>query len=331
MKTVGLLDLSIVTDQLLDHLRKAKDDSALWEEEPTAATGASPSDDEVPAGDQTPQTEFNIVFTGQPPDAARELAGTCKVSLYLFHVAADKFYRNTFPADWRAMEPEALEDSKNLVKKGETRARQGAQQPLALTLYYLLSAHSDSYIQEQQAMSIALKCFHDRSVVTAFVPMTAPTPKRPNEFTITLEAQSIDEIGRLWQSMASALRLSAVYRASVIFLEPKAPTKSVEPVKKWTQAAYPQFVVTSANITASGLVTVRGNRFKDPSLKVSLAGREIAATDPETFGTYHVVDENQLLLQLPHGTAKGLVRLGITLVSEELESIFTLRVETDVP
>src|SRR3954462_12131843 len=96
--TVGLLDLSIVTDQLLDQLRLARHDSRLWLEEPTPPTGTT-TDPEAPVGDLTPQTPFDIVFTGLPPDGARKLSGACKVSLYLFHVTTDKFWRTTFPQD----------------------------------------------------------------------------------------------------------------------------------------------------------------------------------------------------------------------------------------
>src|SRR5512138_464099 len=144
--TYGLLDLSIVTDQLLDQLRRAKNDSRLWDEEsPTPPTGTA-TDPHAPSGDRTPQTEFDIFFTGMPPDAARERADDCTVSLYLFHVAPDKYWTNTFPQD-RTIDP------KETAKvRAEGRPRTIPQQPLALTLHYLLSAHSKSYIQEQQAM-----------------------------------------------------------------------------------------------------------------------------------------------------------------------------------
>src|SRR5256885_12823447 len=106
--SLGLLDLSIVTDRLLKILDDEKNKSNLWTENTT--TGAHTA------------APFAITFTGLPPNVTQHLSG-CHVSMYLFHVAPDKFYRNTFPLG------------------GE--ARLIPEQPLALTLYYLLPVHSN--------------------------------------------------------------------------------------------------------------------------------------------------------------------------------------------
>src|SRR3954447_22831350 len=82
--------------------------------------------------------KFTIDFSGSSPEHALK-ADTCQVSLYLFHVSPDPAHRNTFPDGGPA--------------------RPVLYHPLALALHYLLSAHAlKSYRQEQQAMSIALKC-----------------------------------------------------------------------------------------------------------------------------------------------------------------------------
>jgi hypothetical protein len=316
---VGVLDLAIVTDQLLAQLRAAKHGSRLWTEEPTRPPFDPTTTPAEPEADTTPMLEFDILFTGMPPDAARALGGECKVSLYLFHIAPDKYYRATYPADPRD------------TSRAATRPRQIPQQPLALTLYYLLSAHSESYIQEQQAMSIALKSFHENPIVTALV----PTHTRQQEFTVTMEPQTVDEIGRLWQSFASALRLSAVYRASVVFLEPEQPTKPIPGVVQpdgWTVSAYPQFIVSRAIVSPTGAVTVWGRKFTDPSLEVRVDGvkQNATANTPPLAGDVHIVDATQLELQLPAGTRKGVVRLGVKVDSEALEAVFTIKVPADI-
>ena len=318
--TVGVLDLSIVTDQLLSQLRAARATTRLWTEEPTQPTGTPEPGGGIPPGDTTPQSPFDIVFTGMPPDAARGLPGACKLSLYLFHVVPDKHYRNTYPTDPRD------------TTRAAQRARQGAEQPLALTLYYLLSAHSESYIEEQQAMSIALKGFHDRAIVTATVPLHS----RKQEFTVTMEPQSIDEIGRLWQSVSTPLRLSAVYRASVIFLEPEEPTgPSVKPVEGFTVSAYPQFLVSRALVSAAGLVTVWGRKLDDTTLEVRIDGVRFLPTAtpaaPPPAGELRVIDATKLELQLASGTQHGDHRLGVKIESESVEAVFTVKVGTDVP
>ena len=67
-------------------------------------------------------------------------------------------------------------------------------------------------------MSIALKCFHEHPIVSATFPID-----RRAEFTLTIEPQTIDEISRLWQAINAPIRLSAVYRVGVIFLESLEP------------------------------------------------------------------------------------------------------------
>ena len=74
-------------------------------------------------------------------------------------------------------------------------------------------------------MSGALKWFREHPIVRG----TMPIDNRSKEFTVTMELQTVDEIGRLWQAISSPLRLSAVYRASVIFPEPDPPTPPKRP------------------------------------------------------------------------------------------------------
>jgi hypothetical protein len=247
--------------------------------------------------------------------------------------------------------------------RAEGRPRQVPQQPLALTLYYLLSAHSESYVEEQQAMSIALKAFHDDAIVTATVPATFPrahpvTTPRLQEFTVTMEPETVDEIGRLWQAASSPLRLSAVYKASVIFLEPEEPNRiPPKAVETFTVSAYPEFLISRAVVRADGLVTVWGGELGAPGLEVRVDGRLLArivetappprvppASPPPppllpppqpalpAVGEYRVFSDHKTLeLRLPSGTPTGIVRLGITSPADELEVIFTVKVKVAIP
>jgi hypothetical protein len=87
--------------------------------------------------------------------------------------------------------------------------------PFALSLYYLLFAYSEtSYIEEQEAMSVAMRLLHDQPIVRS-----EPGAAVPWELTLTLEHRSYDELSLLWQATTSPLRLSLVYRAAVVFLD----------------------------------------------------------------------------------------------------------------
>ena len=201
---IGLLDLSIVTDRLIGIL--------------TGMTQGQP---------------FDINVTGLPPDEIRNLPEACYLSLYLFHISQDSFQRNSpVTGPWTSPPPTDL-------TKTATRVPRTPFQPLSLDLHYLLTTYAKgSYIKEQQAMSIALKCFHENPIIRATVPVNG----RIEEFCLTMETESADEVGRLWQALSTSLRLSVVYKVSVIFIEPPAPPSLVKPVETVDLEVSPTFL-----------------------------------------------------------------------------------------
>jgi hypothetical protein len=177
---LGVLDLSIITDTLIGLLDDCITNSPLWNSENPAPT------------------RFTITVNGAQPEAVRN-DGNCQLSLYLFHVAQDKFQRN-FPVVGQ-------------------RSSEIPQQPMSLDLYYLLTAYAGkNYAQEQQAMSIAMRCFYNKPIIKKFV---QGDPHQ--EFTLSMEVESADELGRLWQAITIPFRLSAVYKVSVVFITPDEP------------------------------------------------------------------------------------------------------------
>ncbi|HMD91017.1 MAG TPA: DUF4255 domain-containing protein [Trebonia sp.] len=185
-----IFDLSVVTDTLKKLVDSAWPNAPLW-------TQATP--------------QFAVDVTGLSPEAARAGQGA-QLSLYLYHIDENKAQGSLF---WAAQSQSA----------GGPPVQ---YQPLALDLYYLLSAYAEgSYVHEQQAMSIAMRVFHENPVVRGASPDGTQW-----EVTLTLERRSYDELSRLWQATTSALRLSAVYRAAVVLIEPEpglppAPKPSV--------------------------------------------------------------------------------------------------------
>ena len=219
-----ILDLSVVTDTLKKLVDTKWPNAPLW----------------TPA---TPQ--FAVDVTGLSPEAVRQGQGA-QLSLYLYHVDENNAVESLF---WTA----------------QSQAAGGPPvqyQPLALDLYYLLSAYAEgSYIHEQQAMSIAMRIFHENPVIRGVGP-----DGQPWEATLTPERRSYDELSRLWQATTSALRLSAVYRAAVILIEPEqGPQPAAEvtfvdlTVVPGTAAPVPQLLSTHREVqyTAPGGDTVR--------------------------------------------------------------------------
>jgi hypothetical protein len=315
--TLGVLDLSVITDRVIQELETAKGTTQLWKEEPPDGTplGVGEEDDRDDTG------RFTVEFTGLPPREARKLGG-CHVSLYLFHVTPNATYRNSFPLGGRS--------------------RTIPEQPLALTLYYLLSAHSqNSYIEEQQAMSIALKCLHDHPIMSAIVPID----RRLQEFTLTMESQNVDEIGRLWLSLAEPLGLSAVYRASVIFLEPEPPPATQPPkiVLEPHVTAIPISGVIKAPFTSpptnSDTATVAGAGFDESTISLTIGGLDFtvvptpAAGAPPALGPgeARVVSPTKLELRLPNGARPGRYVLQVRLTADDPVDEVQLELDPNLP
>jgi len=198
----GTLDLSIATDHLVQILRDCIATSDLW--------GLEPHGEGLPET-VDPAQKFVINVTGNAPDITEADAQNCELSIYLFHVENSSFMRNS-PVIGAPPVPLPV-----------------PYQPMALNLYFLLSAYSKgSYIQEQQAMSIALKCLYEHTLLKDVVLAKDGRPK--GYFTLTMETQSSGEIAALWQSFSVPNRLCAIYRMAVVFLQPRIDVRP--PAKK---------------------------------------------------------------------------------------------------
>ena len=172
---------------------------------------------------------FNVNLSLASPETARK-SGGCQLSLYLLHVGRDVTWRNT-PVQGPRPQPNSA-------------------QPLSLNLFYLLTAWADAdFSSEQQAMSIALQCFHSRPIYKHSNP--------DEEFTISIEADTIDEMSRLWQAFAAPIRLSALIKVGVVFIAPLTPPAALQPppvaaalavAPTLTGADGPQLVAVSAGL-----------------------------------------------------------------------------------
>lgn len=181
-------DLSAVTDRLVALVSTSWPLSPLWAElDPV----------------MHPVT-FTPTFSGLAPDEVRKASGP-QLSMYMFHVDQDNAREAQY---WTPQAQSAVGPAIQY-------------EPLPLTLFYLLSAYAEKdSTKEQQAMSIAIRVFHRNAIVRG------GPPAAPWELCLTREQRSSDELGRLWQAAAVGLRLSVVYRVSVVFLDPDPPLPS---------------------------------------------------------------------------------------------------------
>jgi hypothetical protein len=144
---------------------------------------------------------FAVNVSRSSPETARKQP--CQLTFYLMHVGRDAHWRNA-PVEG----PRPLENTAH---------------PLGLNLYYLLSAWADArYEQEQRAMTVALQYFHSNPIYRHLTGGVVD-----EEFSISVEADSVEEMSRLWQAFTVPMRLSCVVKVGVIFVAPAAPPPSI--------------------------------------------------------------------------------------------------------
>ena len=203
-----ILDLSAVTDGLIDLVKNQWTTAPIWAELGVAGPTFTPK------------------FSGLAPDRIREGDATY-LSIFLYHVESNHAQESMY---WR---PELMLGPGQPVR----------YLPLALDLFYLVSAYSESsYVEEQQAMSVALRIFHANAVVRS----GPPSPPAPGplawQLTLSMEHRAYDELSRLWQATTAPLRLGVVYRAAVLFIAPDdgaGPAPEVVEVDAYVQPTVP--------------------------------------------------------------------------------------------
>jgi len=208
---LGVLDLSVVTDLLIRIVTDAWATSPLWASLP-------------------PDAFFFPTISGFTPERARNDSGP-QLSITLIHIEPNRFNRNfVFPP---TAQPSPQPPS--------PRAQAIPALPISLDLYYFVSAFSqNSYHQEQQAMSVVLKCFHENPVIRTNVLLQGSPPENVQEsFTLTMEIETVDSISRLWQAITSPFRLSLMYRVGVVFITPPEPPVGAPPVRVYNLAIAP--------------------------------------------------------------------------------------------
>ncbi len=171
--------------------------------------------------------------TTLPLDRASQDNPTNRVNLFLYHMLPNAAWRN-----------------QPIPQRGEN-----SNPPLALNLYYLLTAYGDDVngglVEEtdHKLLGHAMTVFHDRPVLdakdirdatNASDGASGPAPvslnqsdlhKQTERIRITPEPLNLDELMKLWGTFhQSPYRISAAYQASVVLLESRGSTSSPFPV-----------------------------------------------------------------------------------------------------
>lgn len=219
-----------------------------------------------------------VTVTTRPLDKARDnnTSNGNQVNLFL--------YQTQINAAWRNM------DIPIQVKPGET-----GQSPLALNLYYLLTAYAqnDDFPEptSHRLLGQAMSVFHDHPILSS-EDIKAALPfanlleydlyNQVERVRITSQPLSLDELSKLWTTFQTQYRISAAYEVAVVLIESTRPAKVPLPVL--ARGAGDQGVASQASLippyptlTAVNSTAIEEARLKLPAYQASLLQKTAAS------------------------------------------------------
>jgi hypothetical protein len=159
------------------------------------------------------------VVTIRPPDKARNgNASINQINLFLYHTQPNAALRNM---DMLGLKP------------GET-----GQPPLALNLYYLLTAYGQNDDSAEplshRLLGRAMSILHDHPLLGSEEIQTALSGndlyRQVELVRITLQPLSLEELSKLWTTFQTQYRLSVAYQVAVILIESLRAARTPLPV-----------------------------------------------------------------------------------------------------
>jgi Pvc16 N-terminal domain/IPT/TIG domain len=269
------------------------------------------------------QLEPNLVdttVTTMLPDRARASSDTAnQVNLFL--------YQATPNAAWRNLDMPAR------VRPGET-----GNVPLALNLYYLVTAYGRDNDQSQpfshELLGRAMSILHDHPVlgqdeIQAALPGN-DLYTQIERIRFTLQPLGVEEIYRLWTGFQTPYRTSVSYEATVVLIDSSLATIAPLPVLTRGRPAYfngqiDQGVVLIPSVLPPAItailpnsaavfgqtLTLQGSRLAGDSVSISIGSPLLAA--PVVVPAASVTD-TAVTLTVPSDTTfpAGLYSLGVT-------------------
>jgi hypothetical protein len=140
--------------------------------------------------------------TTRPPDKARDNSAGNQVNLFLYHTLPNAAWRNR-----------GLPDA-------------AGPAPLALNLYYLLTAYGqnddDADPTSHRLLGEAMHILHDHAVLDP-VAIREALPgndlhEQAERVRITLQPMSLEELSKLWSTFQTQYRITAAYEVSVVLI-----------------------------------------------------------------------------------------------------------------
>jgi hypothetical protein len=229
--------------------------------------------------------------TTLPPEKAQTFGqadGAGRINLFLYQMQIN--------AAWRNM------DMPTQIKPNET-----GQPPLALDLFYLLTAYErddgDSSVIAHRLLGRAMRVLHDHPLLGADEIRTAlpnnDLADQIERIRITPQRMSVEDFSKLWTTFQVGYRISAAYEVSVVLIDSTRPSRTPLPVL--TRGANDTGVKAQANLippfpTLTGVSPVA----QPPGSETSaVLGNDLLITGHDLDGTNVSADVSHPRLQDP--------------------------------
>jgi hypothetical protein len=230
-----------------------------------------------------------VKVSSKPPDRVTPVGGTDsnQLNLFLYHVAPNPGWRNVaLPA----------------------RASDGARvsnPPLALDLFYLLTAYGEKDFQAEILLGYAMQLFHETPILTRDAIRTAlrgpgapvdgsilpsllnaaDLAEQVEQIKIIPQSMSTEEMSKLWTALHTSYRPTAAYQVSVVLIESTKSTRPTLPVRERilkvipfqrpTIEAIESSVSVITPIVAGSTIVIKGRQLRGDITSVVVNGTKI--------------------------------------------------------
>jgi len=212
-----------------------------------------------------------IPVTTRPPDKARNGANTPnQINLFLYQTMPNGAWRNM--------------DIPRQVRPGET-----GHPPLALNLYYLVTAYgeNDDDVKGHRLLGRAMSILDDFPVlgsdeINQMLLTESGLREQVERVRITAQPLSLDDMSKLWTTFQTQYRISAAYQVSAILIESTRPTKAPLPVLKRGETDRGVTAVAGAAPTLKEIRLPRSQSAARLGENIVLIGEQLTTVDTVT-------------------------------------------------
>lgn len=197
----------------------------------------------------------------------------------------------------------------NMVIPGQVKGGERGFPPLALDLYYLITAYGrdNKEVLSHRLLGRAMSCLHDHTILGTKELRNALVGNdlyaQGEGVRITFQPFSLEEMSKLWTAFQTQYRISTAYKVSVVLIESTREVKSAPPVLSrglddrgaavlgslypmLTEAVPPE---PFPSLRLGEDLEIRGDHLDQDCIKVRISGRYLSQPieqDPLSGGTF---------------------------------------------